>query len=269
MKTTRVIAVMLVMFLGLALNAYSQESARGTLSQSNNALYISQSIPGYMKSGSRYDVSVTMKNTGESVWKENSFTLRLVDVSQSMLNTWIVDKINVSKTVVSGESVSFYFSITAPLAAGDYNMQWQMAESGSFFGERTMNIPILVYGVQPVEVDLNLVDNNAKFIFQQVQNEMEEGLTYDVKVIMKNSGRSVWKPGQYKLLVSTKGGDNTGFWNVANVELSDDVYEDSEVTFNFKVTAPSKSGIYNFQCQLSKEGLLFGEPSTNIIIVVS
>lgn len=269
MKTTRVIAVMLVMCLGLAFNVQAQETARGTSSQYNNAVYLSQSIPGNMNSGSRYDVSVTMKNTGESVWRESNFALRLVDVSQSMVNIWVVDKINVNKTVFSGETVSFYFSITAPPAAGNYNIQWQMAENGSFFGERSMNIPVLVYGNPVIENDLNLIDNNAKFIFQQVQNEMEEGLTYDVKVIMKNSGRSVWKPGLYKLLVSTKGGDNTGFWNVANVELSDDVYEDSEVTFNFKVTAPLQSGIYNFQCQLSKEGLLFGEPTTNIIIVVS
>lgn len=269
MKTTRVIAVMLAICIGLAFNVQAQETARGTSPQYNNAIYMSQSMPGNMNSGSRYDVSVTMKNTGESVWRGSDFALRLVDLSQSMVNTWTVNRVDVNKAVFSGESISFYFSLTAPLAAGNYNMQWQMSENGSFFGEQSMNIPILVSGITVKAEDLNLVDNNAKFIYQSVQNEMDEGQTYDVKVIMKNSGMSVWKPGQYKLLVSTKGGDNTGFWNVANVELSDDVYENSEVTFNFKVTAPDKSGVYNFQCQLSKDGLLFGEPTTNIIIVVS
>lgn len=269
MKTAKVIAVMLAMCIGLAFSVQAQESARGTSPQYNNAIYISQSIPGNMRAGNNYGVSVSMKNTGESVWKEGNYALKLVDMTQSMANTWVVNRVNVNKTVGSGETIDFYFSLTAPQAEGNYNMQWQMAEGNSFFGEHTMNIPIVVSGFTVKETDLNFVDNNAKFIFQQVQNEMDEGQTYDVKVIMKNSGSTTWKPGQFKLLISTKGGDNTGFWNVANVELSDDVYENSEVTFNFKVTAPDKSGVYNFQCQLSKDGLLFGEPTTNIIIVVS
>jgi hypothetical protein len=267
MKTIKVFAVMLVMLIGIA--AQSQEVATGTSPQYNNAIYISQSIPGNMNSGQSYGVSVTMKNTGNNTWRQGNYTLRLASVSESIAKTWMVSSVDLNSTVGSGEVVIFNFSLTAPQVEGNYNMQWQMAEGNSFFGEYTMNIPIAVTGFTVKQNDVNFIDNNAKFIYQQVQSEMDEGQTYDVTVIMKNTGSTTWKTGQFKLLVSTKGGDNSGTWSVANVELSSDVYPDSEVTFNFKVTAPKSSGTYNFQCQVSKDGLLFGEPTTNVILKVS
>ena len=72
----------------------------------------------------------------------------------------------------------------------------------------------------------NFIDNNAFFVSQNIPSEMETGLTYDVTVTMKNTGSTTWKPGEYKLKVSTKGADNTfNAWEVANVELSDDVQQ--------------------------------------------
>lgn len=269
MKTIKVIAVMLVICFGLSFSIQAQELANGTSPQYNNAVYVSQSIPGNMNSGETYRVSVSMKNTGQSVWRLGNYSLRLMNVSESIANTWMVSSVELNSSVGSGEVANFNFLITAPKSGGNYNMQWQMAEGNSFFGEYTMNIPILVSPVTLKEDDTNFIENNAKFIYQNVQREMDEGQTYDVTVIMKNTGSTTWKPGQNKLLVSTKGGDNSGTWSVANVELSDEVYENSEVTFKFKVTAPDKSGTYNFQCQLSKDGLLFGEPTTNVILEVN
>lgn len=269
MKTIKVIAVMLVMCFGLSLSVQAQELATGTFPQYNNAVYMSQSIPGNMNSGETYRVTVTMKNTGQNAWRQGNYSLRLMNVSESMANTWMISKVDVNSTIGSGEVVIFDFSLTAPKTGGNYNMQWQMAEGNSFFGEYTMNIPIVVSAFTVKQDDINFIENNAKFIYQKVQSEMDAGQTYDVTVIMRNTGSTTWKPGQNKLLVSTKGGDNSGTWAVANVELSDEVYENSEVTFKFKVTAPDKSGTYNFQCQLSKDGLLFGEPTTNVILEVN
>ena len=86
-------------------------------------------------------------------------------------------------------------------------------------------------------------------------------------VIMRNTGKSTWNPGENKTFkVSTKGADNTGNWAVANVELSSAVYSGTDVTFSFKVTAPDQDGYYNFQCQVVKDDKFFGEPSTNVIV---
>lgn len=264
MKTLKVIAVMTAMCIGLAFNAQAQQV--GTSTQYNNAVYISQSMPGNMNTGQSYGVSVTMKNTGSSVWRQGNYTLKLTNNFESISKTWEVSSVDINSTVGSGEVVIFNFSLTAPKTEGSYNMQWQMAEGNSFFGEPSMNVPITVYGLTVKEDDVNFIENNSRFISQKLQSEMETGETYDATVIMKNTGSTTWLPGKFKLLVSTKGGDNVGTWAVANVELSSDVYANSEVTFNFKVTAPVESGMYNLQCQLSKDGKFFGEPTTNIII---
>jgi hypothetical protein len=144
-----------------------------------------------------------------------------------------------------------------------------MANGNAFFGEPTINVPVRVSGTD-VKVDENYIENNAMFVSQIIKSEMETGLTYDVSVTMKNTGSTVWLPGVYKLKVSTTGADNTlNAWAVANVELSSDVLPRTEVTFTFKVTAPNKSGVYNLQCQLVKDGLFFGQPSTNVVINVN
>ncbi len=86
---------------------------------------------------------------------------------------------------------------------------------------------------------------------------------------MKNSGSTTWNPGETRLKISTKGGNTSGTWTVANVELSSSVSPGSNVTFTFKATAPAQTGYYNFQSQIIKNDKFFGEPSTNVIVNVN
>jgi hypothetical protein len=269
MKTFNLATALLVMCMFLAFNIQAQEKANGTATRFNNSVYISQSIPGNMNSGQIYNVSVSMKNSGESVWRQGNYTLKLTNLSESYLKTWDISSVDVNSTVNNGDVIVFNFAVTAPLNEGNYSMQWQMADGNSYFGEPTVTAPVVVSGLTVREKETDFINTNSKFVTQNVQSEMDAGQTYDVTVIMKNTGSTTWKPGDYKLKVSTKGGDNTGDWSVANVELSGDVYPNSEVTFNFKVTAPAKDGTYNFQCQTVKEGKYFGEPTTNVIVKVN
>ena len=284
MKTIRIvksIAVLMLMFvttfLSVPFDIQAQEKANGNITPQvysrpvdNNARYLSQSTPGQMVPGKVYGVSVTMKNSGSKVWQKGSYSLKLMNVTESLEKTWAVSNVDINSNVNPGEDVVFNFSLTAPMVEGDYNIQWQMAEGNAFFGEPSANVPVNVTGNTPVKTDSDMIENNAGFIHQNVPSEMDTKQTYDVIVIMKNNGTTTWKTGEFKLKVATKGGDNTVVapWEVANVELSSDVYANSEVTFNFKVTAPENDGNYNFQCQMVKSGVYFGEPSTNVIVKV-
>jgi len=284
MKTIRIvksIAVLMLMFvttfLSVTFDIQAQEKANGNITPQvysrpvdNNARYLSQSTPGQMVPGKVYGVSVTMKNSGSKVWQKGSYSLKLMNVTESLEKTWAVSNVDINSNVNPGEDVVFNFSLTAPMVEGDYNIQWQMAEGNAFFGEPSANVPVNVTGNTPVKTDSDMIENNAGFVHQNVPGEMDTKQTYDVIVIMKNNGTTTWKTGEFKLKVATKGGDNTVVapWEVANVELSSDVYANSEVTFNFKVTAPENDGNYNFQCQMVKSGVYFGEPSTNVIVKV-
>ena len=232
----------------------------------DNSKYLSQSTPGEMSPGQTYGVSVTMKNTGNSVWKQGNYSLKLMNVSEATAKTWSISSVDVNSTVSPGNEVVFNFTLIAPVE-GSYNMQWQMADGNAFFGEPSAVVPIRVSGPTPPVLS-DAISNNSVFVSQDVPVSMDAGRTYDVVVIMKNSGTSTWNPGENRLKVSTKGADNTGNWSVANVELSSAVYSGSNVTFSFKVTAPDKDGYYNFQCQIVKDNTFFGEPSTNVIVHV-
>jgi hypothetical protein len=269
MKTFKLTAAFLAMCFVLTISIQAQDKAYIQSTIYNNAVYLSQSTPGDMNPGQSYGISVTMRNSGTSVWRQGNYTLKLINVTESVADSWVVKSVDVNSTVNSGQDVVFNFSVTAPMVEGGYNLQWQMAEGNSFFGEPTMSVPIRVSGPTIKANNSGSIENNSLFVSQKVQSEMDAGQTYDVVVIMKNTGSTTWKPGEYKLKVSTKGGDNTGAWAVANVELSGNVYSDSEVIFSFKVTAPGKSGTYNLQCQVVKDGTFFGEPTTNVIVNVN
>lgn len=260
------LAIVVILMFG---TLFAQQKGTGISDQYDNALYLSQSIPGLMLPGQSYGVSVTMKNTGRSTWTKGGYALKLINVNESTYKTWSVSSVDVNSSVSPGNEVVFNFTIIAPVD-GSYNIQWQMANGNDFFGETSSNIPVRVSGPDlPTEMP-NIIENNAMFITQSVPSVMETGLTYDVTVTMKNTGVTTWKPGDNKLMVSTKGADNVyNAWVVANVELSSDVPPGSEVVFSFKVTAPNKSGIYNFQSQLVKDGVFFGQPATNVVIEVN
>lgn len=253
--------------LSLTSTVYSQSGGTAVTDITDNATYLSQSTPGTMVPGQSYGVSVSMKNTGRSTWKQGSYSLKLTNITESIANTWSISSVDVNSTVSPGNEVVFNFNVIAPVD-GSYNIQWQMANGNAFFGEPSMTVPVRVSGPTPPVV-IDEISNNSLFVSQQITSTMEAGQTYDVTVTMRNSGSTKWNTGDYKLKVSTKGADNTlNAWTVANVELSNDIIAGSEVTFNFKVTAPNKSGVYNLQCQLVKDGTFFGQPSTNVVVNV-
>lgn len=268
MKTFKLTVSFLVMYVVFSVSLMAQNPADGQASQYNNAVYLSQSTPGEMIPNQSYGVSVTMRNNGQSTWKQGNYTLRLTNVSEYIAKTWSINSVDVNSTVSPGGDIVFNFTVTAPNSEGGYNLQWQMADGNAFFGEPTIIAPIRVVGLTDPKVP-PMISNNSFFVSQKMQSEMETGLTYDMIVVMKNTGSTTWIPGEYKLKVSTKGGDNLGAWVVANVELSDAVNPGNEVTFSFKVTAPAKSGVYNLQCQLVRDGTFFGEPTTNVIVNVN
>jgi hypothetical protein len=266
-KEIKAVVILFAVFFLMMGTLAAQSKGTGITDVYDNAVYLSQSTPGIMNPGQTYGVSVTMKNTGRSTWSKGSYSLKVINVSEFLVNRWSVNSVDVNSSVSPGSEVVFNFNIVAPVD-GSYNIQWQMASGGAFFGEPTINVPVRVSG-EVIPVAPNIIENNALFVSQKVTSVMETGLTYDVSVTMLNTGSTTWKPGEYKLKVSTVGADNTlNAWVVANVELSNEISPSSEVVFTFKVTAPNKSGVYNLQCQLVKDGTFFGQPSTNVVVNV-
>ncbi|GEM_PF-2291976 len=239
--------------------------------QTDNAIYVSQSTPGEMDAGKAYGVSVTMKNTGGSVWKQGSFSLRLISSSENDPKIWGVDKVDVNSIVSPGEEVVFNFTVVAPESQGQYNMQWQLADGNAYFGEPTILAPVRVSGPSTAsDVKTKGIRNNAVFSSVQVPSEMDGGQLYTFNITVVNNGSTTWKQGDCKIKVIGGWSDNkTNAWSMPDIELPYDISPGTSAVINVPVTAPNESGAYNFQCQVTKDGTPFGEPSAAAMININ
>src|SRR5437763_8467932 len=85
---------------------------------------------------------------------------------------------------------------------------------------------------------------------------------------MRNTGGTTWTTAGWYNLGSQNPQDNFT-WGMARVGLPGSVAPNSEVTFNFNVTAPSTPGTYNFQWRMVQDAVeWFGDFTTNATVSV-
>ena len=113
------------------------------LSLSNNAQYVSQSVPATMYAGEPYDVSVTMRNSGNTTWPAGS-TYKLGSQNAQDNMTWGLNRVVLTQSVPPGGQVTINFTVWAP-AVGKNNFQWRMVQEGvEWFGATTPNVQVTV-----------------------------------------------------------------------------------------------------------------------------
>ena len=111
---------------------------------SNNAQFISQSVPSTMTVGQNYNVSVTMKNIGSSTWT-SAASYRLGSQNPQDNGIWGTGRIYMSSgdSIAPGASKTFTFTVKAPSAVGNYNFQWRMVRDGvEWFGGYSTNVTV-------------------------------------------------------------------------------------------------------------------------------
>lgn len=110
----------------------------------NDAAFVSQSVPSTMTAGQSYNVSVTMRNSGTTTWTSDTYKLG----SQNPTNnsTWGGRiYLPAGVTVAPGSNHTFNFTVTAPTTPGAYNFQWRMVQEWiEWFGAPTPNLVINV-----------------------------------------------------------------------------------------------------------------------------
>jgi hypothetical protein len=118
-----------------------------------------------------------------------------------------------------------------------------------------------------IQVWKPLPDALSNFISQSVPKTMLlPGETMNVSITMQNLGPTTWTAGQLFRLATM----NSEGWGVGGrAYLPHDVAPNSNVTFNFTVTAPSTPGNYSFRWRMIQEGVqLFGDATTDVPITV-
>ncbi|MBW4085757.1 NBR1-Ig-like domain-containing protein [Paenibacillus sp. S150] len=103
---------------------------------SRNAAITGNTIPSTMEAGQSYDVTITVLNTGNTTWYENGTAVRLGAVGDNdpfALGRYMLPS---GIFVRPGETYTFAFIMTAPVAPGTYVSDWSMLqENVTWFGE--------------------------------------------------------------------------------------------------------------------------------------
>jgi hypothetical protein len=114
------------------------------LAPSNQAEFVSQSVKTAMYVGESYQVSVTMRNVGNTTWPAGS-TYKLGSQNPQDNFTWGLNRVVLTQAVAPGAQVTIDFIVTAPGTKGTYNFQWRMVQEGvEWFGALTQNVQVTV-----------------------------------------------------------------------------------------------------------------------------
>jgi Putative Ig domain/Matrixin/Fibronectin type III domain len=138
---------------GVGNSAYSNEASATTQSStppptSNNAVFVTQSVPSSLAIRQTASVSVTMRNSGTTTWTAGTYFLGSQNPQDN--TTWGLNRVGLSTSVAPGANATFTFTVTAPATAGTYNFQWRMLQNGSgYFGATSANVAVSVTGSTP------------------------------------------------------------------------------------------------------------------------
>ncbi|RKH07033.1 NBR1-Ig-like domain-containing protein [Corallococcus carmarthensis] len=248
----QVLAFFCTLFLGITANA------------ADNATYVSQSVPTVLTSGEVRAVSVTMRNTGTTVWTPAG-EYKLGSQAPQDTFTWGDNRVYMAPgeaIPVNGQK-TFTFNITAPSAPGTYTFQWRMVHDGiAWFGAQS---PAVSITVQPRPA------LDSQFVSQSVPTSLPPGQTASVSVTMRNTGTNVWTAaGQYRL--GSQAPQDTFTWGDSRVYMvsGEAIAPNAQKTFTFTITAPATAGVYTFQWKMLQEYVAwFGAQSPAVSITVS
>lgn len=108
-----------------------------------NSQFVNQTVPATMQTANSYPVSVTFTNTGTATWAPGQYILYSQNAPGN--NRWRVNSVPLPSSVAPGASVTFNFTVYAPLTPGTYNFQWRLRKSGTGdFGALSTNVPVVV-----------------------------------------------------------------------------------------------------------------------------
>lgn len=113
-----------------------------------NSVFVSSVVPGSMKSGQVYSVSVTMRNSGTKSWNNGDPTSPFSLGSQNLQDntTWGLKRVGIPKVVNPNENITFTFNVTAPTVAvaTPISFAWKMVQDTKTWFGVTMSQSVTV-----------------------------------------------------------------------------------------------------------------------------
>jgi alpha-glucuronidase len=212
-----------------------------TVREAIDADITGNTFPTTMVAGRTYNVSITVKNTGNISWnKAELYRLGAVGDSDPLgaPNRLLLNDSRVN----NGKSYTFTFSIKAPSTPGNYTSSWRMLREGvTWFGE-TYAIPVTVV-------------SGAEIVSHTIPTTMKAGDTVMATITVRNTGLDSWTESDlYRLGGVSDANPFLSFQRIL-LESSDSVATGDEHTFTVRLTAPSTPGTYTCGLQMLQEAI--------------
>jgi len=256
------IPLLVILFILFFIVSLIKAQDKKTNELKDDAIIVSQSIPGRMFTGHNYNLFVRLRNTGTTIWTPGYYRLALVKQGDDKL--WDFKPLNVRSRVERGSDVTFSFRIKTPSAPGYYRFKLRMEADGKYFGETAGPTSVNVRG-EPIgetnpQMEVKTKNDDSEFLMQIMTNEMAAGNNYEVSITMQNTGKTTWTEKDYTLSF------DDSLLNIENnnlkftkINLTNDVPPGKEVTFSFPVKAPPAPGTYEYQWKMEHGNIFFGE----------
>ena len=140
----------------------------------DGATFVSQSVPLSMVPGQSYAVSVTLLNSGNTVWT-SAEQFALASQNPQDNTHWGLARLQLPNDVAPGASVTFSFNAVAPAALGVYSFRWRMVRGAVGFGDASADAavhvgaaPANVYFIEPDHLGTPrlIADENQKTVWK-------------------------------------------------------------------------------------------------------
>ena len=226
----------------------------------DNAVQVSDTIPTSMNPGQSYNVSVTVRNTGETIWNDELFKLGAVGDSDPFGPGRVMMSSGSRVAPPSGE-YTFSFTMTAPTQTGTYTSDWQMVHEGiRWFGAQLVKVITVGGGGGGTD--------NSQYISDTIPTQMTPGQVTNVSVTMKNTGTATWsEAGLYRLGAMN---DSDPFYYTNRILLNggETIAPQAQKQFSFTMTAPATPGTYTTDWQMVHDGVAwFGGTLVKSVVV--
>ncbi len=223
----------------------------------DNAIVVTHNLPASMRTGSTFNASVTIKNTGTTTWaRQGNYKLGAVNDSDPFTNQ-IRQLLPHGVSVRPNQTHTFNFTLTAPDEPGNYVTDWRMVREGVRWFGGIAKRSVQVY---------RAAGDNAKILAFSVPTHVQPGTIFYAQLTVKNTGTTTWTPqGNYKLGAV---GDSDPFTNQIRYPVTHPVAPGSTVVFRIRMRAPLLQRLYKTDWQMVREFVhWFGQISARNITV--
>jgi hypothetical protein len=262
-----------IIFVSGCMDTNSNDSSTGQNNTGNathlnlDSKNVSNKIPSKITPDTKYNISITIKNTGIAPWPSTNVTLCLADDinnEAALFSNNTTQYFMKPKTVIkSGSNYTWNLTIVTPTYPNNYTLMYQLIyDNTTWFGEKIV-----------LNVTNGKYTGPVTYVSKPITTSMDAGSTYKVNIKVNNTGKTTWYDYDkvafaaidYEKNNASDFGANLRFYLNPGSHIS----PGGQAQWNFTMTAPKDPATYILRYRMVKgESDWFGD-TFNVTIKVN